>query len=422
MQPFPFASPPLDPQSPMSNKAQGKTQNPNWGGARQGAGRPKKTLTRTCMQLQNADLDSQPAPVPSASRSATHRDRQRGRAAGDLCPNIYSFYLLFDHAFTTGYFGLMGPRNRPETPCVHHPSLNSWIVLGGTDCSVNGGTLFRRGLAQQAGHIGWDFLGSFGIGVYEYIRGRLGGGARWREAGHGGWGEQGRGGRGRSIAWRALWCGGEGRAGPGWGYARAAGQGVRVASCAWERECGPGVRGWRQGLPGWCSDGGVQWMGDVQDLGRCRERGDGGSRGGAGTAVALRGGSCGVVGRDGPGRGGGARGRRDRGMEAGMDSVFAGMVRRWWCAVDGRCAGSGQMPGACGHIGAWCSAGGCAVDEISARYGAAWGTVWGAVHEAGTGARYRAVIGYGWCGGRECAAEVAEPRDTALQHRIIPET
>ncbi|KAJ7711159.1 hypothetical protein B0H14DRAFT_2645888 [Mycena olivaceomarginata] len=56
----------------MSNETQGKTQNPNWGGTRQGAGRPKKTLKRTFTQLQNADLDSQPAPVPTGSGSMTH--------------------------------------------------------------------------------------------------------------------------------------------------------------------------------------------------------------------------------------------------------------------------------------------------------------------------------------------------------------
>ncbi|KAJ7292171.1 hypothetical protein C8J57DRAFT_1212575 [Mycena rebaudengoi] len=56
----------------MSNETQGKSKNPNWGGARQGAGRPKKTLKRTFTQLQNADSDSQPAPVPSGSGSATH--------------------------------------------------------------------------------------------------------------------------------------------------------------------------------------------------------------------------------------------------------------------------------------------------------------------------------------------------------------
>ncbi|KAJ7246078.1 hypothetical protein C8J57DRAFT_1241863 [Mycena rebaudengoi] len=56
----------------MSDETQGKSKNPNWGGARQGAGRPKKTLKRTFTQLQNADSDSQPAPVPSGSGSATH--------------------------------------------------------------------------------------------------------------------------------------------------------------------------------------------------------------------------------------------------------------------------------------------------------------------------------------------------------------
>jgi hypothetical protein len=70
--PFPFAIPPLVPQSPMSNKTQGKSQNLNWGGARQGAGRPKKTLKRTFTQLQDADSDSQPPPILSGSGGTTH--------------------------------------------------------------------------------------------------------------------------------------------------------------------------------------------------------------------------------------------------------------------------------------------------------------------------------------------------------------
>ncbi|KAJ7868219.1 hypothetical protein B0H14DRAFT_2572461 [Mycena olivaceomarginata] len=76
----------------MSNETQGKTQNLNWGGACQGAGRPKKTLKRTFTQLQDADSDSQPAPVTSGSGSTT-RSNVIQRAAKKLASRVTDFLV-----------------------------------------------------------------------------------------------------------------------------------------------------------------------------------------------------------------------------------------------------------------------------------------------------------------------------------------
>ncbi|KAJ7260779.1 hypothetical protein C8J57DRAFT_1233021 [Mycena rebaudengoi] len=112
-------------------------------------GAPART---SCGFFSKRHHSSSTVPIRFISAYGTRPSRSKGQEillesrssaltqdTGDLCPNIHSFYLLFDHAFTTGYFGLMGPRNRPETPRVHHPSLNSRIMPEGTDCSVNGG-------------------------------------------------------------------------------------------------------------------------------------------------------------------------------------------------------------------------------------------------------------------------------------------
>ncbi|KAF8170865.1 hypothetical protein K438DRAFT_1773540 [Mycena galopus ATCC 62051] len=89
----------------MSNENQGKTRNPNWGGAREGAGRPKKTLKRTFTQLQTADSDSQPAPVPNGSGSATHssfepatgRSNVIQRTAKKLASTVTGFFVPSHH-------------------------------------------------------------------------------------------------------------------------------------------------------------------------------------------------------------------------------------------------------------------------------------------------------------------------------------
>jgi hypothetical protein len=105
----------------MSNETQGKSKNPNWGGARQGAGRPKKTLKRTFTQLQNADSDSQPAPVPSGSGSATHSSFEPATGRSNVIQRTAKKLA----STVTGFFG----SRASQQPSSIGPASNDFIFF-----------------------------------------------------------------------------------------------------------------------------------------------------------------------------------------------------------------------------------------------------------------------------------------------------